>query len=40
MLFGSLCLGVSALVAGYGVDWQRWIFQIDCSPILSYTTCG
>ncbi|HKZ85270.1 MAG TPA: hypothetical protein VJ793_16670 [Anaerolineae bacterium] len=28
MLFGGLCLGVSALVAGYGVDWRKWIFQV------------
>lgn len=27
MLFGGLCLGVSALAAGYGVDWRQWVFQ-------------
>ena len=27
MLFGGLCLGVSALVADSGVDWRQWIFQ-------------
>jgi hypothetical protein len=27
MLFGGLCLGVSALVSGYGVDWRKWVFQ-------------
>ena len=27
MLFGGLCLGVSALVADCGVDWRQWIFQ-------------
>jgi hypothetical protein len=27
MLFGGLCLGVSALAAGYGVDWRKWVFQ-------------
>ena len=26
-LFGGLCLGVSALAAGYGLDWRQWIFQ-------------
>jgi len=27
LLFGGLCLGVSALAAGYGVDWRKWVFQ-------------
>ena len=27
MLFGGLCLGVSALAADYGIDWRQWIFQ-------------
>jgi len=27
MLFGGLCLGISAVTADYGVDWRQWIFQ-------------
>ena len=27
LLFGGLCLGASALAAGYGVDWRKWVFQ-------------
>jgi len=27
MLFGGLCLSVSALAESYDVDWRRWVFQ-------------
>jgi len=26
-LFAGICLTVSALVAAWGVDWRRWVFQ-------------
>jgi hypothetical protein len=27
MLFGGICLGVTALVADFGIGWRQWIFQ-------------
>ena len=27
-LFGGLCLSVTALAAGLGLDWRKWVFQV------------